>query len=483
MRFAVAADAQSHCTHLFLETSPLLSPKSLHFRSVGRITIELFWNDAPKTCENFHALCVGDRGVDRGGKRLHYRGSKMHRIIRGFMAQGGDFTHGNGYGGSSIYGSTFEDENFLHRHDERGLLSMANSGPNTNASQFFILFGDAPHLDGKHVVFGRVREGRDLLTMLEHVAVGANNVPKMDVVIDDCGEIEEEGAAAAAAPAAAPTAAGADQEELDVEEEEKRDSEEEEEAEDDVAAAAAKRADGDSDAEDETATTAPAAAAAAKKAKDPSKMTPMERRLFDLRLKLNAGRKANQKATKEEHRRETDPREAHAERAREKEEGKRQWEADLERRGLKADEAYLLESAEHAGRSAAREAQKEKNKTSFGWDIFNRDSLFRGYEKRLGTLPPNAGGGARGSELVVPADPLLYGETSKPSEVALERMAGELRNRAERRDKFSRRRTVAESADIDYINDRNEHFNKKIKRAYDKYTVEIRQNLERGTAL
>jgi peptidylprolyl isomerase len=153
--------------------------------NAGRMTFNLY-GDTPRTSENFRALCTGEKGMGKSGKPLHYKGSKFHRLISGFMAQGGDFTAGNGTGGESIYGNKFADENFNHKHTGPGLLSMANAGPGTNGSQFFITYDAFPHLDGKHVVFGEIADGVDVLQAV-HAVSSQTGAPKKEVKIVDCG--------------------------------------------------------------------------------------------------------------------------------------------------------------------------------------------------------------------------------------------------------------------------------------------------------
>ncbi len=147
----------------------------------GRITFELFADVVPKTAANFLALCTGSEGFG-------YAGSGFHRIITDFMCQGGDFTNHNGTGGKSIYGNKFADENFQLKHTEPGLLSMANAGPNTNGSQFFITTVITSWLDGKHVVFGKVTDGTDVVRAMEAVGSGSGKT-SAEVKIASCGEV------------------------------------------------------------------------------------------------------------------------------------------------------------------------------------------------------------------------------------------------------------------------------------------------------
>jgi len=181
----VTGERAANRPHVFLDIAIGGAP-------VGRLVCELFSDVVPRTAENFRSLCTGIRGDGKRGSPLHYRKAPFHRIIPNFMVQGGDITHGDGSGGESIFGQTFPDESLALQHTTPGILSMANSGRDTNNSQFFICSKECPELDGKHVVFGRVIEGMRVLRLMD--ACGSESgAPTQSVVVDDCGELRSTG--------------------------------------------------------------------------------------------------------------------------------------------------------------------------------------------------------------------------------------------------------------------------------------------------
>lgn len=460
-------------------------------RTLGRVVVVLRDDVVPKTCENFRKLCEGAPGV-----RATYRGTRFHRIIPGFMCQGGDYERGDGTGGQSAFGGKFEDENFVLRHERAGVLSMANAGPNTNGSQFFITNDATPWLDGKHVVFGHVEAGMEVVRAMEGMG-NADGKPKKRVHIVDCGVLDPE-------PVEPVGVKGTDRGETQRNNAGTSDR--------NVEGVKTTTEGGDNGPQADPVEERPGEAQEV----DLESMNPRQRKFFELRLKLNQARNLNNKAVVAEKQRSENPGREQAEQKRKVsrgrgtdltmaarmlaclltcflllcnpmqmyEESKKKWQDQLQSAGISSKEAYRLETSEQAERKYKKQKKKDE---SFGWDAYNQDSTYRAYEKRVEKMEPDMETYERmkreDGNFYQEKDTLSYGKAPRVPEENVERMVNEFKAVEEKRAKFSRRRAYRENQDIDHINKRNEAFNKKLDRAYGRYTDEIKANLERGTAL
>ncbi|KAK9839477.1 hypothetical protein WJX81_004402 [Elliptochloris bilobata] len=509
----------------------------------GRVAITLYADTVPRTAENFRMLCVGG-GTGRSGQKLHFHGSKFHRIIPEFMCQGGDFTRGDGTGGESIYGPTFEDENFRHKHDAPGILSMANAGKDTNGSQFFLCTVPCAWLDGKHVVFGKVEEGMQVVRRMEACGTRSGR-PAKSVVIADCGELpsrrqilsrmvaqkEEEAnlkkdplqvnpdqeslqrlkliRGEVDAPMRAPKPARTAQDELA-------------EAEAGAsgrggAADAARELPGSNGAgRDESGAEGDLGGGggeaggvdrgyrgggggiregdgegdypAAQEGYDPTEgMNPRQRKLWELQQKLSASRRANQDAVVAEKRRKARPEgatDAAGSKRRWYEEQQKKRAEELKRIGLEPDQAHRLHTAESA---AAHYAKRDAKPPMAGSDAWSARAYASAYDKRAAKVPVDLkayeAAKAREPEFYRAGDSMLYGVAPAVPVERVDAMVMELNARKSARKSFARRRAYEPDKDVDSINDRNEMFNKKIDRFFSQHTKEIKANLERGTAL
>ena len=328
---------------------------------------------------------------------------------------------------------------------------MLSVGPGTNGSQFFITFRDTPHLDGRHVVFGRLVSGQDVLRVLEMVAVDSSDKPRAAVVVADCGQLGTE--------PAEPEAEQVDSAKPEVDESTASRPEKKGAPEHAEQAAAPAQEDTQEDAQEDLE-------------EQMAGMSDMEKRLFLLRMRMNKGRKENKSAVDEEYKKMTDPNYEKKQKAKEWSEKKR------DAAGSKEEDPFLNETASSASVKMEKAAQKQKNASTFGWEAFTQEANYKAYKKRLHALPTGSQTGEAGD-----FDPMQYGKVATDiSSDGKRRVVADIEDREKKREKFSRRRNEFDASGGG-INDKNEVFNKKIKRSFDKYTVEIRQNLERGTAL
>lgn len=440
-------------------------------RPIGRMVFELFTDLTPRTAENFRGLCTGEYGnvgLSAATKKLHYLDSKIHRIVDEFMIQGGDFTNGDGTGGHSIYGAVFEDENFQRRHACAGLLSMANRGRNTNSSQFFITLNPCPHLDGKHVVFGQIIHGMDVVRRIAKTPVDGNNRPKLQVMITDCGEVGDTKDFLRFDPFKQEELAKLKEinrkNVLSFEErpEALQEEPEEEEPEEQISPEELRlmkykllEEEIDAQAQDEL---------------QRLKNIPedKQKKLRDLKERMKQANKDNLKAVAHEEILSTNPAAARQLKDQKRQDYRKQQEEDLKFKGI-ADKEYLNKPA------MAEAAGKRTTNQVFGWDVFNEDTLYRAYSKRCKNLPFY-----KEAYEQQKANPDIEHE---PSADKLQKMVEDIEQQKESRKNFSRRKTYDVEEEVTYINERNRIFNKKLQRHFKTHAAEIKANLERGTAL
>jgi len=483
-------------------------------RAGGKIFFELYRDVTPKTVDNFLALIKGTVGIGQHTKKkMCYSGTKVFRVDQGVCLAMGDIENKDGEGGESIYGPTFKDENYVRRHTQAGVLSMwTPKGRHTNASSFSITLKACRPFDGRRVAFGQVIGGMDVVRAIEKVPCeGIGNFkPRVDIRIVSCGEADATELAALMVQPAAEARPGAtygrnrpmeireSTKALTILEGETTKEKEERERkgkEEDPMAIDCEPASSSSKAPEAQAKDIAMALSAA--SEEPRKFnSDVERRIYELRLKMNKGRQANTTAVLEEKRRNEDPdyeKKKAAKEWKERQERKAEREAKMEETGEAAigvpkGKEYLADPAEKIGKMMKKDEAKEKSKAIFGWDVFNQDSLMRSHDKQVAKI-----GEVQNEDYEEQKKKLgqafYEGHTSinglgfKATEEAKDKVAEYMEDAAKRKAKFSRRRAVYEGEDISGINGQNQHYNKKIQRAFGEYADEIKQNLERGTAL
>lgn len=459
--------------------------------ALGRIEIELFYDITPKTAENFRGLCTGEYGTGKiHKKKLTYKGSRIHKIVENQYIQGGDIIYGNGKGGESIYGEFFKDENFKRRHACAGLLSMGNIGRNTNSSQFIITLRPCPQLDDKHVVFGQVINGMEVVREIGKIPTDANERPRVKILIFDCGDYDtrrihlredvfketiqsilEDRARKEKVKLLGPEEAEKykklkQKSAFDIEQEypeedtiKKKESEdddsEEEEEEDEIDEAEIKKS--------------------ISNIKNEKYKEDFMKQYYLLKSKITEAKNLNNKAVIEENTNVQDVDKARKLKRQEWLQEREKTKKKLIEQGVPENKLYTLESI-HRNELQKEQAMKKAKNETFGWDVFNNEAYYRAHKKRLRDMP---------------FDKELYEEQMKNgidmSKIDTEERKNLLKNdieqQQEKRNKFSRRRNFYEDQNVDYINERNRKFNKKLERFFGKDCAEIKANLERGTAI
>ena len=435
---------------------------SIGKRLVGRLDLVLYESSVPKTVQNFTTLIT--KGL--------YNDCKFHRIIPGFMAQGGDYTKGNGTGGLSIFGTEFEDENFHQAHDKRGTLSMANSGPNTNGSQFFITFRPTPALDKKHVVFGHVEGGEEVMKAMEGVPTGSNDVPNVPVFISSCGVIDD----------AIPEENDLDADEIKIDDDNDNDNEatkplniisqhheikvDTKNLDNEIEAEADEKDDG----------------------KPKTKKQLIMTRIRRLKMKTNQAKQLNRQEVQREGERLGSMEGMMKERKRVASDDKKRREKEWETQNALAfkvamehsvDGKHMVEQASESIRKTFDRADRAVTNQFSVKDYHNPEGQHRNYQRNLSSLPKSQD---YSGDATATFNPIMKATDRREEAQGAKRLAGELKRRLEKQAK-KRASPEFEGADVSYINQRNKRFNQKISRNYDEATAEIKQNLERGTAL
>ncbi|CAK69324.1 unnamed protein product (macronuclear) [Paramecium tetraurelia] len=457
-------------------------------QAAGRVIFDLFNDVTPKTAENFRGLCTGEYGnvgMAKKTKKLHYLNTNVFRIADNMLIQGGDIINNDGTGGASIYGQTFVDENFSRRHACAGLLSMANRGRNTNNSQFFITLKPCPHLDGKHVVFGQVIDGIEVIKRVGQVTVDMQDRPRIPVIIINCGEVSESKNWLICDPFKKEIMDEIHRDrlkalygqeyldELDKEEEQKLQAlnpekykqqslENEEESNkqllvEQLLQKQTEKQEQEYDSQEKL-----------HQFEGKNFMTQKHKeRYLELTKKIQQSKVLNDKAVLNEERQNTDAqydKNLRKGKYLKKKEAEKQ---ELEFKQIDEDKDYLNRM------TLKHDEEQEKKKEYFGWDVFNEDAVYNAYKKRCTTLAKNEGKYKQQME---------SNQEFLPTNEALERLSSDIANQQERRKEFSRRRRFNEDQPVTYINERNRIFNKKLERFFGDYAADIKANLERGTA-